>query len=175
MPTNKYATPGPFLDAISQIESSGGKNMDHPMLQHGLQQGTSAMGKYALMPNTVKEIINRRRQAGTMTTDLSDLDQMSPQDMKTKIEGDPELEDELAKSLAVRVLQRQLGDEDKAAYSWTMGHNLSPHDIPDDKLNDMSSKGGQYVDKFRRIKDQMNQQPPVDQEQQDSGDDDGDL
>lgn len=167
MPTSKYANPGEFLQRIMQIESSGGKNTNHPEMESGIQAGTSGIGRYGLMPNTVKELINRRRQAGTMTPELQDLDQMAPRDMKAHIEANPDIEDDLAKSLATKVLQKQMGDEDKAAYSWTMGHNLNPDDISTEKMEDQSTKGGQYVNKFRRIKEQLSQ--PVE------GDDDGDL
>jgi hypothetical protein len=170
MPTNRFANTKDFLSKISQLESSGGKNTDHPEMESGIQAGTSAIGKYGLMPNTVKQLINHRRENGTITSDLHDLDQMSPRDMKAHIEANPELEEDLAGGLAKQVLQRQQGDEDKAAYSWTMGHNLGPNDISDDKMNDDSTKGGQYVDKFRRIKDQMDNEPA-----QSEDTDDGDL
>ncbi len=158
MPTNKYANPGNFLRTISRLESNDGENTNHPELQNGIQAGTSAIGRYGLMPNTIKEIINKSRQNGTMTPDLQDLDRMNPHEMKAHIEANPDLEDQLAQSLALKVLKNQMGDEDKAAYSWNQGDNLKPEDISDEKLNNPSTVGGQYVDKFRRIRDQINQQ-----------------
>lgn len=176
MPTNKYANPKNFLKTISQLESSGGKNMDYPEVESGIQSGTSAMGQYGLMPNTVKEMINKRRQAGTMTPELQELDGMNPHEMKAHIEANPDLEDQIAKSLALKVLHNQMGDEEKAAYSWTMGDNLSPDDISKEKMNDQSSAGGRYVDKFRRIRDQLAPSQPSNQdddsENQDTGADD---
>lgn len=166
MPTNKYANPKNFLKTISQLESSGGQDTDHPEIRSGLQAGTAAMGRYGLMPNTVKEIINKRRQEGTITQPIQDLDGMNPHEMKTAIEANPDLEDDLANSLAMKVLRNQMGDEDKAAYSWHQGDNLKSEDISTQKLNDSNSAGGQYVQKFRRIKDQLAQ--PV----QDNQDDD---
>lgn len=153
MPQAKYGYPNDFLKKIEQIESSGGTNTQHPMLQHGIQAGTAAIGRYGLMPNTVREIVNRRRQDGTMTQDLQDLDQIPPERIKAHIEANPGLEDDLARTLATHVLRRQLGDEDKAAYSWHQGHNLDPSEITHGQLNDPSSVGGDYVNKFRRVKD----------------------
>lgn len=173
MPTNKYATPGNFLKTISQLESSGGKNINGPVVQHGIQAGTSAIGQYQMMPNTVKEIINRRRQAGTITQEMQDLDGMNPHEMKEHIEANPELEQELAESLATKVLQNQMGDEDKAAFAWHQGHNLKPEEISTQKLNNMDSVGGQYVDRFRRIKDQMAQPQPDEADQDSDTQDDG--
>lgn len=160
MPTNKFATTKDFLDKVSQLESSGGKNVNGRMVKSGIQAGTSAIGKYQMMPNTVKQLINQRRQNGTITSDMHDLDQMNPREMKAYIEANPEIEEDLAKGLATNVLRKQMGDEDKAAYAWKMGHNLGPNDISEDKMNDPSTAGGQYVDRFRKIKSQLNQAAP---------------
>jgi hypothetical protein len=164
MPTNKYANPRNFLKTISQLESSGGKDLEHPTMQEGIQAGTSAIGKYGLMPNTVKEIINNRRNNGAMTQQLQDLDGMNPKEMKEYIEANPDVEDELANTLALKVLRNQMGDEDKAAFAWHQGDNLKPEDISTQKLNDTNTVGGKYVEKFRRIKDQLTQPQPENQD-----------
>lgn len=54
----KTTTSSPYnhkkmLNAISQVESSGGKNTNHKPLSNG----DSAYGKYALLPNTIKDTI----------------------------------------------------------------------------------------------------------------------
>lgn len=169
MPQTKYGYPNKFLENISQIESSGGTNYAHPELQHGIHAGTSAIGRYGLMPNTVKELINHRRLNGTMTPELQDLDQMHPDQIKTHLEANPHIEDQLAQSLATHVLRRQLGDEDRAAYSWHQGHNKQPGEITSGQINDPSTAGGEYVDKFRKIKEQINKRKPA------SSDEDDDL
>lgn len=170
MPTNKYANTKDFLNTISQVESSGGQNTNGKVLKHGIHAGTSAIGQYQLMPNTVKELINRRRQDNTITGEMADVDQMSPQDMKAYIEANPDFENDLANGLAKRVLQRQMGDEDKAAYSWKMGHNLNPAEITPDKMYNSSTPGGDYVEKFKRIKNQMNKTQKQDQDENDTQD-----
>src|SRR5271165_5383186 len=170
MPTNKYANTKDFLEKIMQLESSGGQNTNHRQMQSGIQSGTSAIGRYGLMPNTIKELINSRRQNNTATEEMADVDRMSPKDMKAYVEANPDFEDELASGLAKKVLQRQMGDEDKAAYSWTMGHNLNPSEITPDKMDDDSTNGGQYVEKFRRIKNQMNKTQNQDQDENDKQD-----
>lgn len=140
-----------LLENISQIESSGGKDLKHKEIQHGIHEGTRAMGKYGLLPNTVKELINRRRLTGQLTPDMQELNEMSPEEMKSKIEANPDLEDQLAQQLASHVVERQLGDEEKAAYSWNSGHNLNPQDITPEKLNK-----SEYVQKYRKLKTMMN-------------------
>lgn len=139
-----------FLQKIEQIESSGGTDTDHPTVQSGIQAGDQAIGKYGLMPNTIKELVNRRRIQGTSTPELQDLSQMDSPSMKKYIEQSPGLEDDLAKQLATMVTRKQMGNEDKSAYSWTNGHNLSPKDISDQQLEDSP-----YVQKYKKLKEMM--------------------
>lgn len=136
-----------FLQKIQEIESSGGKNTDHPVVEEGIQAGDQAIGRYGLMPNTIRELVNRRRMQGTSTGELQDLSRMPAQEMKKYIEQSPSLEDELAKQMATMVTRRQGGDEDRSAYSWTMGHNLTPDKISNEQLQESP-----YVQKYRKLK-----------------------
>lgn len=141
-----------FLQKIEQLESSGGKNTEHPVITaDNLQQGTRAIGRYGLMPNTVQEIVNRRRLRGTVSPEMLDVSKMNPDDMKRYIESNPGLESQLAGDLANKVITNQVGDEDKAAYSWINGSNLKPDDIQDEDLNNSN-----YVQKYRSLKALMN-------------------
>lgn len=147
-----------------QLESSGGTDIPNKQIQSGIQAGSTAIGRYGLMPNTVKELVNRRRIRGTSTPELQDLANMPPDQMKKYIEANPGLEDDLANELATKVITRQQGDPEKAAYSWNMGDNLKPEDITKDDLNSSS-----YIQKFRRV-NQMLQAPQGNaQEDQDDG------
>ena len=123
-----------FLNRIAQLESSGGENTDHPEVKSGLQKGSTAIGTYGLMPNTIREILNRKRLANQLQPADQELMKMNDDQIREKVSSDPDLEKALAQQLATHVLQRQKGDEDRAAYSWNMGHNLSPQRITDDKL-----------------------------------------
>lgn len=140
-----------FINKIMQIESSGGKDLAHKEMQHGIHEGHRAIGRYGLMPNTVKELINRRRIQGTMTPELQDLDQLSPEEMKVRLESNPELEQQFAEQLGNKVIRQNVGEEDKAAYSWNMGHNLPSSEITSEKLEQSP-----YVEKFRKLKGIMN-------------------
>lgn len=138
-----------------QVESSGGKDTDHPVVTApNLQQGTRAIGRYGLMPNTVKELVNRRRLRGTVSPDMMDLTDLPPEEIKARLEASPELEEQFANDLANHVIQRQGGDEDKAAYSWIQGHNLSPDEIKPETLEQSP-----YVQKFRRVNETLNPKP----------------
>lgn len=132
-----------FLDRISQLESSGGKNVKHRTIKSGLQKGQTAIGRYALLPNTVKEIINRAKRQGQFIPELEGLKQ---QQLKDVIESTPQLEEQLAQKLAQHVLEKQQGDEKRAAYSWLNGHNLTPERISEKQL-----KQSDYVNKFQKL------------------------
>lgn len=118
-----------FLHHIQNIESSGGKNVNHPPIRHGIHTGDTAIGRWGLMPNTITEMLNRRRKEGTITPDLEKLQTMNGSQMKEHLTKHPDLELNLARTLARHVLTRQRGNEHKAAYSWLMGHNNHPSDI----------------------------------------------
>jgi len=147
MPTIKVKD---FINKIMQIESSGGRDIQHPEMQHGIHEGHKAIGRYGLMPNTVKELINRRRTQGTMTPELQDLDAMSPEQIKATIESRPDLEDQFAEQLGTKVIRQQGGDEDKAAFSWNQGHNIQPANITEEKI-----KESPYVQKYQKLQGLM--------------------
>lgn len=115
-----------FLDTISQIESSGGKNLNHPVSNAPIQAGQQAVGQYGLMPNTVEEMAHRNRGPASV------------------LPNSPE-EEQVAHQLASRVLDR-FQDPNMAAYAWHSGHNLTPEQIQQrDYLHDP------YVQKFQKL------------------------
>jgi hypothetical protein len=135
-----------FLKNISQVESSGGTNYNHQLIQKGIHKGHKAIGRYGLMPNTVVEVLNRMKMNGTLTPELQQLKGLDADTLKQTLETKPELEDQIAENLADRVLERQQ-DEDKAAYSWHQGHNLSP-----DRINQKKYQEHDYVKKYNEYK-----------------------
>lgn len=129
-----------FLNAISQIESSGGTNLSHPTIQTGPQAGQQAMGSYGLLPNTVQELSNRARLQHQLTPEMA-----AAARNPAAIQQNPELEQQYAQQLADRVLNR-FHDPAMAAYSWNSGHNLTPEQVKErDYMNDP------YVQKFQKV------------------------
>lgn len=135
-----------FLNRIAQIESTNGQNMNHPQIQSGIHAGDQAIGRYGLMPNTVSEVLNRMRMNGTLTPELQKLQAMQHPEMKALLEQNPQLEDQIAQSLAQRVLTRQ-PNEDAAAYSWHSGTNLMPEQIAARPI-----ENNDYVKKYNELK-----------------------
>jgi hypothetical protein len=142
-----------FLKVISQIESSGGKNFQHPEMQQGIHKGHSGIGRYGLMPNTVNEVLNRMRLNGSLNPELANLRKLDPVKLKETLESNPQIEDQIAQSLAERVLTR-IPDEEMAAFSWNQGHNMTPDQISQKKYKDHD-----YVRKYNLYKELTNSQP----------------
>ncbi len=141
--------PEDFLKIISQIESSGGKNFDHPEIQNGIQAGTAAAGQYGLMPNTIQELVNRQRLSGQMNPAMRDIASEPPEQMKADVESNPDIENQLAGQLATRVLNKS-NDPAMAAYMWHSGHNLQPQQVQErNYMNDP------YVQKFLKLRNML--------------------
>lgn len=139
-----------FLKLIKQIESSNGKDTDHTPMSSGMHKGEAAIGSYGLMPNTVNEIVTRSKDRG-----LASIKDMSPSEKKSFIESNPDIEEKLAGNLAEHVLNKQK-DPEKAAYSWLMGHNLSP-----DAIEKRKYKDSDYVKKFNKLNTSMERKPAM--------------
>lgn len=139
-----------FLDIISQIESSGGKNFAHRPITEGIHAGTSAAGTYGLMPNTMREISSRSLQEEMpLSEEALNVSELPAQRMKQEIERQPGLEKEFAERLADRVLTRY-PTEEEAAYSWMYGHNISPQEMQERPYEESD-----YVKKYKRFKSKL--------------------
>lgn len=135
-----------FLSRISQLETSGGKNLNHKVITDGLQSGQKAIGRYGLLNNTIQEVLNRKRMAGDINPDLAALRNQDQEAVRAALTERPELEDEIAGSLAERILDRNEGNDAAAAYSWLNGSNLAPERITTDKL-----VNSDYVQKYQKL------------------------
>jgi len=139
-----------FLNTLAMIESSGGKNFNHPTIESGIHEGHQAVGTYGLMPNTVNEVVNRMQSEGKGFPNLTKLVGREPQQIKAAIEQNPQDEQRLAEYLAKHVLAKQQGDEEKAAYSWFQGHNMTP-----ERIEQQGYKDHDYVKKYNEFKNLM--------------------
>ena len=109
-----------FLKTISMNESSGGKNLNHKKMTRGIHAGDSAIGEYAFMPNTVKNIANTLDEKHP----LRNYSKMSNQKIQQQLSKNPQHQKELATHLANKLHDRFGGDENKMAYAYNQGHNL---------------------------------------------------
>lgn len=139
-----------FLSTISKIESNGGTNFNHQPITSGPQKGQTAIGTYGLLPNTVDEVATRSGDKS-----LKPLLDMSGDEKKSFLESNPQIENKVARTLASYVLNRQGGDEQKAAYSWLNGHNLTP-----DQITQRDYQSSPYVQKYQKLSGQSQNKAP---------------
>lgn len=140
-----------FLNKIAKMESDSGRNINHEVVSSGPQKGQHAVGSYGLLPVTIKDVIKRAQLQGNMPTDWKQFDNLTDDQIRNKILERPDLENQIAQSLAGRVLTKQHNDPNRAAYAWNHGTNLSY--LPDDRLED-----DQYANKFKHLKNQLQPQ-----------------
>lgn len=138
-----------FLDNISQLESSGGKNFNHKEMESGIHEGQSAIGRFGLMPNTIKELVNRKIMHDGQNDQLRGLSEQNPDEIKRILEANPEIEYQFADQLAKKVLTKQK-DPEKAAYSWFQGHNLTP-----EQVDQRDYQNSEYVKRFSNLRKKL--------------------
>jgi hypothetical protein len=141
-----------FLNTISMNESSGGKNLNHKQIKEGLHAGDAAVGQYGLMPNTIKEMA-RRMGSDSPVAQYANMDNKK---LAQSIKSNPGHEKEIAKFMANHLHDKFGGDENKMAYSWFQGHNLT-----DDHFNTSHKDymNHDYVQKYNKHKSQINKTP----------------
>jgi GNAT superfamily N-acetyltransferase len=129
----------PELKAISMVESSGGKNIHHKMVRHGLNAGHTAAGWTGLMPITARETISKNHDLALKHGKLLD---MSPDQLTAHLNKHPEIEHELANRHWQKVTRHFPHDAKRRAYAWQNGIEGARH-ASHDEINKSP-----YVQKF---------------------------
>ena len=150
-----------FLDTISMNESSGGIDTDHEQMKHGIHAGDSAIGKYGLMPNTIKEMAVRMGSDHPM----AQYAKMDSKSISESIKKNPDHEQQIAKFMANHLHDRFGGDESKMAYAWNQGHNLTDKHFSTSHKNYLNHD---YVQKYQKHKSQSEKPPQKTQVQDNS-------
>jgi hypothetical protein len=124
-----------FLKKISMIESSGGKNLNHPEITdpESIHYGTSAVGEYGLMPLTAKDLDRKYR--------LNELQGLDKFEAQARLEDDPDLARLLAETMASDLLSK--ANSEKAAYMWEKGQYSNP--------SEQTLKASDRVRKFKAL------------------------
>lgn len=134
-----------LLEAVSFNESSNGKNTKHEASDYGVQKGSKAVGQYGLMPNTIREMLNRNpNPAYDYLRNATDEELQAAIKTPTALQSSPKgLERDTAENLA-RLLINKHGDNlDNILAGWNAGHNASG-----DKLEQLKSEAvKRYIEK----------------------------
>lgn len=77
------------LMKLAQMESSGGKFREHPIVNDGVQAGTRSISSYGLMPNTVYEMAQHDKSFQSSPLGQQVLQTSGDPDQINKITEDP--------------------------------------------------------------------------------------
>lgn len=107
------------LNAIAQVESSGGLNTQHKEVKSGLNRGDTAVGRFAMMPKTIKDLVNKDH---TLRATYSHIADMSGEQMASHFKENPGIEKEIAGRNYDRI-SHSLGTKDLSviSHSWLNG------------------------------------------------------
>jgi len=110
------------LSSISDVESSGGKNVNHqPLPKNGLHQGESAFGSYGLTPLLIRETIKKHPDLMSKYSHLSNYKGQLFHEGMSAANKDGGLEREIASRHYDR-LAKQFGHSPaKIGYAWLNG------------------------------------------------------
>jgi len=101
-----------LLDAISLTESSGGRNTNHEVIDHGIHAGDRAVGNYGLMPKTVQEILKTNPEIRKTNPAANFIE---------ALEKDPTLQRRIAAAYYERLRDNVGNDPAGIAYGWLNG------------------------------------------------------
>lgn len=135
----KLKVEDPDLYAISQNESSGGSNLNYPVINNGINKGHRAGGPFGMTPTTAKEIVNRNP---AMSEEYPDIKQFPEDEVTNILNNDPDTALALAKEEYLRRLSLFGGDKEKVAHSWLYGTSGTKSTNPEEIHNN------EYVKKF---------------------------
>lgn len=120
-------TDHPHLWAIAQNESSGGKDLSHEKVGQGMHKGHSAGGAWAIMPKTVKFVVDRLDKDGhikdvypQLKAYTDDVDKYH-KDITWTLNNSPMLSFKIASKLYEHLHNAHEGDPNKVAHSWYHG------------------------------------------------------
>lgn len=128
-----------FLKLIAQLESNNGRNTNHPIVNYGVNKGTHAIGKYALMPATADELVKNN--------DPNGLKSLTPEQKYQYFQQHPEIQEDLAGKMYEHLSNRYHGDPQKMALGYNAGMYLPEASITPAKL-----ESSPYVNKFNNLR-----------------------
>jgi hypothetical protein len=108
----------PDLQHISMIESSGGKNKNHAMTNVGVNKGHTAGGATGLMPITIQEAV---RHNPDLQKKYGHLLKMDHHAVTAAINGDSQMENDIANHHWDHLGKVFRGNKQKMAYAWRNG------------------------------------------------------
>jgi hypothetical protein len=133
-----------YKQAIAAIESNNGQNVNHPVVNYGLNKGMHAIGTYGLMPITIDELAKKNNN-------YSHLVSMNPSEKEAYLLAHPEAQDALFSQQINQLAAKPGSTPANIAYRWNKGTSLNPNNINPEMLekNDYVNKFNKLMDKFK--------------------------
>jgi len=120
-----------ILNAISMVESSGGKNIEHERLPaNSIHRGERAFGKYGLTPLLIRETIGAHKD---LSRKYGHLKQLKGDQFHEQMDEHPELEGIIASRHYDRVARKFGHDPAKVGYAWLNGITGTARAVRDKK------------------------------------------
>jgi hypothetical protein len=142
-----------FKRIISQLETSGGKNLNHKVVKTGMHAGDRAIGEYGLMPLTIHDAAKMRVNSGVADKLDKTIAKMSFEEAKQKIpeiiKDNPNIYERYADTLADHVLKKYK-DERLAAFAWNQGHYTDPEVLIDRLKNPETKLRADYLSRLEK-------------------------
>lgn len=145
-----------YLKLMSQMESSGNIQKNHPMATHGVNAGDKARGQYALMPNTAYEVLHPKDSKVIAEPSLSDYRDLSKEQLAVEIPKNPALEQSIAESYGQRVLNRARTPQE-ASQMWNQGPGM-PLDLDKIQSYPRTQKFNRLLDALKSKDDEKSDQ-----------------
>ncbi len=125
-----------LLESIAFVESSGGKNLNHPWIQHGPHAGTKAIGKFAFMPMTVKELVGKSNKLKAKHGAV--LNAKTQDDMEDYFKKNPKINEDLANHY-IDQIDRHSKPSDPGEYHTAWQHGIAGLNKMKESGTDMST------------------------------------
>ena len=120
-----------MLQAIAQVESSGGKNQQHAAGGGPIHGQEHAYGKYGLMPQTIRETVHMNRD---LSHKYGKVGRLKGNDLSNYMQDNPGLEDTIAQRHLGR-LEHHFGQNPSTlGYAWLNGVK-GTYDAQKNKVN----------------------------------------
>lgn len=176
MDKNKKKFSQAFLDKIMQIESGGGKFQDHqPADPKSMHLGTTAVGRYGLMPLTIMDTVNQSSDPEfkdiKQFTDFNSVSNpevslQKQEALKQYIKANPMVEDLIAKQIQNKIETNVGGNEALGAVAWHAGSDASDQLIKK-FLKEKGKRGTDtrtYLKRWNKLGDVSNSVPTLQEE-----------
>ena len=114
-----------FKKVTKMIESSGGRNILHSPVYNEIHKGNTAIGDYALMPETINELIKSRPIDLDKDEQRRILNMSADEKRRLLVEEKPEYQEKFMDAMIDKLSENYGGDPLKMNYAYEHGHNLS--------------------------------------------------